>query len=75
MVGARVFVALAFLLLGASFLLSTGILINEFRDAEWRSMVVVHSHLFFFFPVFFLTIWLSWKLSVRLTAPKSTHPA
>ena len=52
MVGARVFVALAFLLLGASFLLSTGILINEFRDAEWRSMVVVHSHLFFFFPVF-----------------------
>ncbi len=31
--------------------------------------------LLIFFPVFFLTIWLSWKLAVRLTAPKSTHPA
>ena len=52
MVGARVFVALAFLLLGASFLASTGILIYEFWDAEWRSLLVAHSHLFFFFPVF-----------------------
>ena len=24
-----------------------------------------------FFPAFFLTIWLSWKLSVKLTAPKT----
>src|SRR5262245_18475638 len=52
MVGARVFVALAFCVLGASFLASTGILISEFRDAEWRAMLMVHSHLFFFFPVF-----------------------
>ena len=28
------------------------LLISEFRDAEWRSMLAVHSHLFFFFPVF-----------------------
>lgn len=28
-----------------------------------------------FFPLFFLTVWLSWRLSVRLTAPKSTNPA
>jgi hypothetical protein len=52
MVGARIFVALAFCVLGASFVASTAILISEFRDAEWRSMLVVHSHLFFFFPVF-----------------------
>ena len=52
MVGARIFVALAFCVLGASFVASTAILIGEFRDAEWRSMLMVHSHLFFFFPVF-----------------------
>ena len=28
-----------------------------------------------FFPLFFLTVWLSWRMSVRLTAPKSTNPA
>jgi ABC-type dipeptide/oligopeptide/nickel transport system permease component len=31
--------------------------------------------LLIFFPLFFLTIWLSWRLSVRLTAPKSANPA
>src|SRR5262245_63024392 len=56
MVGARVFVALAFCVLGASFLASTGILISEFRDAEWRAMLMVHSHLFFFLPVFGLLV-------------------
>ena len=25
-----------------------------------------------FFPLFFLTIWLSWKLSVKFTEPKPT---
>jgi hypothetical protein len=50
--GATVFVALAFVLLGASFLASTGLLIFEFRDAEWRALLIAHSHLFFFFPVF-----------------------
>lgn len=52
MVGARIFVALAFFVLGASFLASTGLLISEFRDADWRAMLVAHSHLYFFFPVF-----------------------
>ena len=28
--------------------------------------------LFVFFPLFFLTIWLSWKLSVKFTEPKPT---
>jgi hypothetical protein len=52
MTGARVFVAALFLLLGAAFIASTGFLVREFQDAEWGAMVVAHSHLFFFFPVF-----------------------
>ena len=52
MTGARIFVAVTFLILGASFLASTGLLIREFQDADWGSMVLAHSHLFFFYPVF-----------------------
>jgi hypothetical protein len=52
MVGARIFVAIAFVVLGASFIASTGLLIYEFRDLDWLTMIVVHSHLFLFFPVF-----------------------
>jgi hypothetical protein len=51
MLGARIFVAVTFVILGASFLASTGLLIFEFRD-NWLTMVVVHSHLFLFYPVF-----------------------
>jgi hypothetical protein len=28
--------------------------------------------LLIFFPLFFLTIWLTWRLSVKLTQPKAT---
>jgi hypothetical protein len=52
MVGARIFVAIAFVIMGASFLASTGLMIFEFREVDWLSMAVVHSHLFLFFPVF-----------------------
>ena len=52
MTGARVFVAVLFLILGASFIASTGFLVREFQDLDWGGMVVAHSHLFFFFPVF-----------------------
>jgi hypothetical protein len=52
MTGARIFVAVVFLILGASFVASTGVLINEFWGNDWLMMVVAHSHLFFFFPVF-----------------------
>lgn len=51
MVGARIFVALCFVVLGASFIASTALLIYEFQDIDWLTMVVAHSHLFFFFPV------------------------
>ena len=51
MVGARIFVALCFVVLGASFVASTALLIYEFQRLDWLAMVVAHSHLFFFFPV------------------------
>jgi hypothetical protein len=51
MVGARIFVALSFLLLGVSFIASTALLIYEFQPVDWVTMVVANSHLFFFFPV------------------------
>jgi hypothetical protein len=51
MVGARIFVALSFLMLGLSFVASTALLIYEFQSTDWVTMVVAHSHLFFFFPV------------------------
>jgi hypothetical protein len=52
MVGARTFVAVVFVVLGASFLASTGLLIWEFRELDWLTMVVMHGHLFLFYPVF-----------------------
>lgn len=52
MTGARIFVAVLFLMLGFSFLASTGLLIREFQEANWQAMVVAHSHLFFFYPIF-----------------------
>src|SRR5262245_23602237 len=51
MVGARIFVAFCFVLLGVSFIASTALLIHEFQNVGWFTMVVAHSHLFFFFPV------------------------
>lgn len=52
MTAARIFVGALFLILGASFVGSTSLLIHEFQGADWGSMVVAHSHLFFFYPVF-----------------------
>jgi len=51
MVGARIFVASCFVVLGVSFVASTALLIYEFERIDWLTMVVAHSHLFFFFPV------------------------
>ena len=49
---ARAIVAVAYVCLGLSFLASTGLLIREFQGTDWQAMVLAHSHLFFFFPVF-----------------------
>jgi hypothetical protein len=51
MVGARIFVAVSFIVLGASFIVSTALLIYEFQSVDWVTMVVAHGYLFFFFPV------------------------
>ncbi len=51
MVGARVFVTTSFVILGVSFIASTALLIWEFWEVDWPTMVVAHSYLFFFFPV------------------------
>jgi hypothetical protein len=40
-----------FVLLGAAFIASTGLLIYEFQRMEWFAVLAVHSYLFFFFPV------------------------
>jgi hypothetical protein len=50
--GAKVFVAVVYVILGATFLASSGVLIGEFRADDWFGIVVAHSHLFFFFAVF-----------------------
>src|SRR5262245_50558453 len=54
MTGARIFVAVTYLILGAVFVASSAILIDEFWTSEWLSLVISHTHLFFFFPVFAL---------------------
>lgn len=59
---ARAFVALVFCLLAVSFLLPTYWLWKEFRDAEWLTLLVADSHLFFFFPVFGLLVLLAFYI-------------
>jgi hypothetical protein len=68
MVGARIFVAIAFVILGAAFLASTGLLIYEFSELDWLTMLVAHAHIFFFFPVLGLLALIAFYLpSVVLT--------
>ena len=54
--GAYIFVACVYLILAASFLASTGLLIQEFGSVDWRAIVQLHSHLFLFFPIFGLLV-------------------
>ena len=68
MTGARIFVAVVFIALGAAFLASTALLILEFQELDWLTLVVAHSHLFLFFPVFGLLALIAFYLpSVVLT--------
>lgn len=52
MTGARIFVLIVFTVLAGAFLLSTGVVIYEFWDTDWITMLMAHSHLFVFFPTF-----------------------
>lgn len=49
-VGARVFVAVVFGILGLSFLVTTAALALEFGDLDWFAIATFYSHLFIFFP-------------------------
>jgi hypothetical protein len=52
LVGAKVFVAAIFTLLGAGFLASTALLFFEFQGNDPVALALMHSHLFVFFPTF-----------------------
>src|ERR1700730_13224361 len=62
MTGARVFVAIAFVILGASFLASTGLLMGAFRGVAATTMLVAHRHLFLFFPIFGILVLVAFYL-------------
>lgn len=56
LLGARIFVAVAFTILGATFIATTGALYYEFgyqaKSDAWISLATFYSHLFIFFPLF-----------------------
>jgi hypothetical protein len=52
MFGAKLFVGVIFIILGAAFTASTALLIYEFQDMQVSTWLLMHSHLFLFFPVF-----------------------
>ena len=51
-ISARIFVAFIFIILGVSFIATTVVLYNDFKDTEWSTYAVFYSHLFIFFPTF-----------------------
>ena len=56
MLGARIFVAVIFTVIGATFIATTGALYYEFgyvaKSDAWISLAAFYSHLFIFFPIF-----------------------
>lgn len=54
--GAHLFVAVVYAGLAASFIASTATLILEFKDLDWLSMALAHSHLFVFFSTFGIVV-------------------
>ena len=69
MTGARIFVTLVFVLLGLSFIAQTALVIAEFRGLDWPAMVLLHSHLFVFFP----TLGVVALIAFHLPATVFTH--
>lgn len=54
--GAHFFVAFVYATLAASFVASTATLFLEFKDHDWLSLALTHSHLFVFFPTFGIVV-------------------
>ena len=50
--GAKVFVSVIFAVLGASFIASTALFLKEFGAVDPVRMLLVHSHIYLFFPLF-----------------------
>ncbi|MDZ4841076.1 MAG: hypothetical protein SH859_02880 [Hyphomicrobium aestuarii] len=48
----RSIVAIIFVVLGMSFIVTTAVLYTEFRDHDWFTLATLYSHLFVFFPTF-----------------------
>jgi hypothetical protein len=69
MLGARIFVTLVFAILGAAFIASTALFLNEFRSADWPALLLLHSHLFVFFP----TLGILALVAFHLPATVFTH--
>ena len=66
--GAKIFVTSVFVVLGLSFIASTALFLQEFRDVDAVSLVLTHSHLFLFFPLFgILALAAFWFPSVIFT--------
>ena len=69
MTGARAFVTVVFALIGASFIAQTALFIREFKDVDWVAILLLHSHLFVFFP----TLGLLALVAFHLPATVFTH--
>ncbi len=69
MTGARWFVTVIFVLLGASFIGWTALFIYEFRDQDWLALLLLHSHLLLFYP----TLGLLALAAFHLPATVFTH--
>lgn len=66
--GVRLTVAVLFLSLGASFVVSTAAVMHEFRHAGWLALVLGHSHVLLFFPVFGLLVLAAFFVPTALLA-------
>ncbi|MEO0619529.1 MAG: hypothetical protein AAFZ01_09635 [Pseudomonadota bacterium] len=50
--GSRIFVGLVFTLLGASFIATTAVFVDEYRGLDWFGLGVFFSHMFVFYATF-----------------------
>lgn len=65
--GSRLVVSLAFVLLGASFIAETAVMVWEYREPLALPMAAFDSHLFLFFPVFgIIALFAFWRAAVVL---------
>ena len=69
MTGPRIFVTLVFVVLGLSFIAQSALVVAEYREFDWQAMLLLHSHLFVFFP----TLGVVALIAFHLPATVFTH--